>query len=195
MLNTFFEVYYLICFILGSFIRVWYSRKYKQDRKAILREEGLAYALLASLWGVAILLPVVYMFTGWPSFADYGSPSWAGWFGVAIFTMALWLLWRSHTDLGQNWRLTTELREDHTLNTDGIFQYIRHPMYSAHWLWGIAQVLLIQNWIAGLASLVIFIPIYMLRVRREEHMMLEQFGEEYRIYMSHTGRIFPHISK
>ena len=66
-------------------------------------------------------------------------------------------------------------------------------MYSAHWLWGIAQALLIHNWIAGLASLVIIIPIYVLRVRREEHMMLEQFGDEYRTYMSRTGRIFPRI--
>ncbi|MFC2044292.1 protein-S-isoprenylcysteine O-methyltransferase [Chloroflexota bacterium] len=195
MLNTLFEIYYLICFILGSFIRVWYGRKYKQDRKAILHEEGLAYTVLASLWGVAILLPIVYMFTGWPSFADYNLPSWTGWFGIAIFAVALWLLWRSHAGLGQNWRMTTELRENHTLYTGGIFQYIRHPMYSAHWLWGIAQVLLINNWIVGFASLVIIIPIYLLRVRREERMMIEKFGEEYLIYMSCTGRIFPRISR
>ncbi len=51
MLNNLFQVYYLICLIVASFIRVWYGRKYRQDRKAILREEGFAYALLASLWG------------------------------------------------------------------------------------------------------------------------------------------------
>lgn len=193
MLNNLFQVYYLICLIVGSFIRVWYGRKYRQDRKAIFREEGFAYGLLASLWGVAILIPIVHMFTRWLSFADYDLPAWAGWIGIAIFAIALWLLWRSHADLGQNWRTTTELREEHTLITGGIFQHIRHPMYSAHWLWGIAQALLIHNWIAGLASLVIIIPIYVLRVRREEHMMLEQFGDEYRTYMSQTGRIFPRI--
>ncbi len=107
--------------------------------------------------------------------------------------MALWLLWRSHYDLGRNWRVTTEIREGHTLVTSGIFRYIRHPMYSAHWLWGIAQVLLIHNWIAGLASLVIWLPVYLLRVRREENMMLEKFGEEYRLYMRQTGRIIPRI--
>jgi protein-S-isoprenylcysteine O-methyltransferase Ste14 len=66
-------------------------------------------------------------------------------------------------------------------------------MYSAHWLWGIAQALLIHNWIAGLASLVIFLPLYLLRVSREEQMMLEQFGEEYRLYMRRTGRIIPRL--
>jgi len=64
-------------------------------------------------------------------------------------------------------------------------------MYSAHWLWGIAQALLIHNWIAGLASLVILLPLYLLRVKREEQMMLEQFGEEYRSYISRTGKVIP----
>ncbi len=168
MLDTLFQVYYLICLIVASFIRVWFGRKYRQDKKAMLREEGFAYTLLASLWGVAILIPIVHMCTRWLSFADYDLPAWAGWIGIAIFTVALWLLWRSHADLGQNWRMTTELREEHTLIAGGIFQHIRPPMYSAHWLWGIAQVLLIPNWLAGLASLVILIPIYVLRVRREE---------------------------
>lgn len=164
---------------MASFIQVWYGRKHRQDRKAILREEGFAYALLASLWGIAILILIVHVFARWLSFADYDLPAWAGWTGIVIFTAALWLLWRSHADLGQNWRMTTELREGHTLNTDGIFRYIRHPMYSAHWLWGIAQVLLIHNWTAGLASLVILIPIYILRVRRGNFILCSYLVVEY----------------
>ena len=193
MLDSLFQYSYLIGLIVGSFIRALYLRKYKQDRKAIFREEGFAVGLLASLWGVAILLPLLHIFTRWLTFADYGLSAWAGCSGILIFALAIWLLWRSHADLGINWRVTTELREKHALITSGVFRYIRHPMYSAHWLWGIAQVLLIHNWIAGLASLVIIIPLYILRVRREEQMMLEQFGEEYQTYMSQTGRIFPRL--
>lgn len=193
MFGNLFQISYLIGLFVGSFIRVWYGKKYRQDKKAIFREEGLIVGLLASLWGVAILMPLMYMFTRWLSVANYALPAWTGWVGIAIFAVALWLLWRSHADLGQNWRVTTELREGHKLLTNGGFRHIRHPMYSAHWLWGIAQALLIHNWIAGLASLVIFIPLYLLRVRREEKMMLEQFGEEYRIYMRRTGRIIPRL--
>ena len=193
MLDTLFQVSYLIGMVVGSVIRAIYGMKYKQDRKAIFREEGLIVGLLASLWGVAILLPLLHMFTRWLSFVDYDLPAWAGWIGIAIFTIALWLLWRSHADLGHNWHIAAELREGHTLITSGVFRHIRHPMYSAHWLWGIAQALLIHNWIAGLTSLVIFLPIYLLRVRREEHMMLEKFGEEYRLYMRQTGRIIPRL--
>jgi len=61
------------------------------------------------------------------------------------------------------------------------------------WLWAIAQVLLIHNWIAGPAFLVIFLPLYFLRVPREENLMLETFKDQYRQYMHKTGRIIPRL--
>ena len=64
-------------------------------------------------------------------------------------------------------------------------------MYAAHWLWGIAQVLLLQNWIAGLSMLVTVLPLYLVRVPREERMLLEHFGEAYQEYTRRTGRIMP----
>ncbi len=86
-----------------------------------------------------------------------------------------------------------EIREEHTLVTRGIYKYMRHPMYSAHFLWAIAQALLLQNWIAGPAFLVTSVPLYLFRVPVEERMMLERFGEEYRLYMNRTGRMFPRL--
>jgi protein-S-isoprenylcysteine O-methyltransferase Ste14 len=66
-------------------------------------------------------------------------------------------------------------------------------MYASMWLWGTAQALLLQNWIAGWAGLVLFVPMYVLRVPREERMMLEQFGEAYREYRNRTGRVVPRL--
>ena len=60
-------------------------------------------------------------------------------------------------------------------------------MYASIWLWGIAQTLLLQNWIAGWASIVLFVPTYVLRVSSREEQMIEQFGEAYRAYMNRTG--------
>ena len=66
-------------------------------------------------------------------------------------------------------------------------------MYASMWLWGVAQALLLQNWIAGWASLVLFLSLYLLRVPREQRMMLDEFGKKYRAYMNRTGRIIPHL--
>jgi len=58
--------------------------------------------------------------------------------GAVTFAVALWLLWRSHADLGRSWMGTLAIKEKHALVTQGVYRHIRHPMYAAHWLWGIA---------------------------------------------------------
>ncbi len=134
---------------------------------------------------------MIFIFSHWLDFADYTLPAALGWVGALLFGAALWLTWRSHHDLGANWSPTTVLHADQTLVTDGIYTRIRHPIYAARWIWGLAQVLLLWNWIAGLTNLVCFLPIYFYRVPREEQMMVDQFGDAYRQYMQRTGRVIP----
>ena len=66
-------------------------------------------------------------------------------------------------------------------------------MYSALWLWTISQALLLPNWIAGFSGLVGFGTLFFGRVRQEERMMLETFGDDYRAYMARTHRLIPGI--
>jgi protein-S-isoprenylcysteine O-methyltransferase Ste14 len=72
-----------------------------------------------------------------------------------------------------------------------VYGRIRHPMYAAHFLLGIGQVLLLQNWLVGPANLLVFTPLYLIRVAREERLLLDRFGDEYRAYMERTGRLIP----
>jgi protein-S-isoprenylcysteine O-methyltransferase Ste14 len=66
-------------------------------------------------------------------------------------------------------------------------------MYSAFWLWAIAQALLLPNWIAGFAGIAGFGILFFGRVAREERMLQQTFGDNYREYMARTGRVFPWI--
>jgi protein-S-isoprenylcysteine O-methyltransferase Ste14 len=106
---------------------------------------------------------------------------------------SLWLFWRTHKELGRNWSVSLEVRDKHELITGGVYRYVRHPMYSAFFLWAIAQFLLLPNWVAGLSGIVGFGTLYAFRVAREEQLMLEAFGEEYRAYMKRTARVLPWI--
>ncbi len=115
------------------------------------------------------------------------------WLGAAVFAASLWLFYRVHKELGRNWSDSLEVREQHKLVTDGLYRYVRHPMYTAFFMWALAQALLLPNWIAGPAGLVGFGILFLFRVGREEAMMLESFGEEYRAYMARTARLIPHI--
>ena len=67
-------------------------------------------------------------------------------------------------------------------------------MYSAIWLGAIAQPLLIHNLIIGGLVILAFGAMCLLRIPKEEEMMLSNFGEEYRDYMARTGRVFPKLS-
>lgn len=71
--------------------------------------------------------------------------------GAALMTLAVWLFWRSHTDLGRNYSPSLQLREEHALVTRGVYRRVRHPMYASEWLWVTAQALLLQNRVAGWA--------------------------------------------
>jgi protein-S-isoprenylcysteine O-methyltransferase Ste14 len=64
-------------------------------------------------------------------------------------------------------------------------------MYTAFWLMGLGQALLLPNWVAGGAGLVGFGVLYFLRIDHEERMMIQTFGDEYRSYMTRTKRIIP----
>jgi len=108
-----------------------------------------------------------------------------------LTAISLLIFWRGHTDLGVNWSPTLAIHEQHILVTRGIYGVIRHPMYASQWIFALAQPLLLHNWIAGFWNLLVFIPFYLLRVKAEEQLMLEQFGDQYRSYMQKVGAVFP----
>ena len=151
--------------------------------------------LLGLVFVGMFFIPAVYALTSWLDGADYrlspGARGRIGGIGAAILASAVWLFWRSHADLGRNWSPWLQLREEHQLVTTGVYRSIRHPMYASQWLWCVAQPLLLQNWIAGWAGPLLFLPLYLSRVPREEQMMLDEFGEAYRAYMRRTGRVIP----
>jgi len=191
------NIVFLSGFIAYVVIRGIYGSRAKNNEKAVSRADGLDRAVMVIVFMGCLLLPVVYLFTPWLAFADYHLPAFVPWFGAAVMVVALWLFWRSHADLGQNWSVTLELRKGHQLVKHGVYRSIRHPMYASILLFGLGQGLLLQNWLAGWSAFLTFALMYFVRTPREEHMMCEFFGQEYRDYMRRTGRVFPliHIKK
>jgi protein-S-isoprenylcysteine O-methyltransferase Ste14 len=177
----------------------WYLIRYEYARRS-RREKTLRSArgsretvlLLISLAGLGIL-PLIYILMAIPHFAHYAFRPVQAWLGLFFAIAALAMFQLTHRALGRNWSISLDVREDHQLITQGIYRKIRHPMYSAFWLWAIAQALLLPNWVAGLAGLIGFGTLFFGRVAREEQMMTETFGDEYRDYMARTGRVVPRL--
>jgi protein-S-isoprenylcysteine O-methyltransferase Ste14 len=187
------NIVYLAGFAVYFWTRHVFLRRTRNEKKTLSRFDRSEKILLAAMFPPVILLPLLYLFTPLLAFADYRLPPFVLWSGAVVMVASLWLFWRSHADLGQNWSVSLEIREGHQLVTHGVYRYIRHPMYSSIWLWGIAQGLLLQNWLAGWAVVPVFAVMYVLRTPREERMMCEMFGEQYREYMRRTGRLLPRL--
>ena len=139
------------------------------------------------------IIPLIYVGTGFPTFANYDFVKGFAYAGSLVFAIALWLFYLAHQRLGRNFSVSLDVREDHALVSDGVYAILRHPMYSAFWLWAIAQLLLLPNWFAGPAGIVGFGILYLGRLKHEEGLMLDTFGDDYRTYMNRTARIIPWI--
>jgi protein-S-isoprenylcysteine O-methyltransferase Ste14 len=135
----------------------------------------------------------VYIFSNWLDFANYSLPDWLGWAGCVLFAASLGLYASAYRELGENWSPRLEVLESQQLVTTGVYRHMRHPVYAAMWLWSLAQPLLLHNWIAGFGLLVAFVPLYLLRMPREEEMMVEHFGQAYKDYIEESGRLIPHF--
>lgn len=187
------KLVWVIGTILWLIVRYPHARRALQVRKLQSRERRRQRILLAFTGLMIHVVPLIYVISGQPKFADYAFVPALAWIGVAVFAAALWLVHRSHQDLGRNWSIALDIRERHSLVTSGVYRWVRHPMYSAFWLSALAQALLLPNWIAGPAGLVGIAVLFFFRVPREEALMLETFGTEYRDYMGRTARILPWI--
>jgi protein-S-isoprenylcysteine O-methyltransferase Ste14 len=188
-----FTAIYFVAILVEIIIRIPLNKRRKQEKMSEQRVTRQERTLLGLLSLAMFFLPIVYAATDWLDFANYTLPAWAGWLGVPIMAGAVFVFWRAHADLGLNWSPSLEIREKHELITRGIYGVIRHPMYASQWLWVIAQPLLLQNWIAGFANLLVFIPFYFLRVQAEEQLMIDKFGSQYQAYMQRVGGVLPKL--
>jgi len=185
------NVVFLAGFIAYMAIRHVYMQRAKGVETAVSRVDGIEKVLLVVVFAGSLLLPMLYLFTPLLAFADYVPARATPWAGAGAMVVALWLFWRSHADLGDNWSMSLEVRREHALVSHGVYRRMRHPMYAAIILFGAAQALLLPNWLAGFSALVSFAPMYIVRTPREERLMIETFGAEYEAYARRTWRVFP----
>ena len=192
------ERIFKIIFILGWAVYMFgiYTpnmRRYRKQQVNVTHSRPLDIALdMVAFLGWQVV-PLIFAFSPRLTFGDFDLPAWCGWGGTLLLTFSIWLFGRAYADLGKSWSPKIDITEKQKLVTDGVYTHIRHPVYAAMWLWAIAQPLLMENWIAGFALAACFLPLYLIRVPREEKMMLENFGETYQAYMQRTGRILPRL--
>ncbi len=167
--------------------RTWQERweaatKYESGLLVLLR-----FILMVFLIGFIIIYAIL---PSWIAWAQLPVHSLLRWIGVVMGMIAIPLIGWVGYALGKHVSGQLELREEHQLVITGPYRRVRHPMYSVYLFFNIAMLLIAAN---GLLILLILLGLLLLigRIRAEEQMLLEQFGDKYRAYQQQTGLLFP----
>lgn len=173
-------------------IRAPHGRRSRNIKVTKSHKTSLETGLLVLAW-VGFFIPLIWLASPVLSFAEYPLTFGPLVAGATCVVVGLWLFYRSHADLGTNWSITLEVREQHRLITEGVYRRIRHPMYSSLMLYSLGYALVIPNWVAGPWNLFAFAILFALRVHPEEQMMRDTFGAEYATYAARTKRLVPRV--
>ena len=137
-MDRIFKVVYLLGVLVEIVIRMPYERQRRRTTMMVEHVDTTEQALVGLLFCGIIFMPTTYIFTPWLERANYRMSVQAkrssGGIGMVLLLVALWLFWRAHRDLGQNWSPSLQLRQEHELVTRGVYRYIRHPMYASQWV-------------------------------------------------------------
>jgi protein-S-isoprenylcysteine O-methyltransferase Ste14 len=188
----------LLAVLLVAFVahRGYYTRKLaRPDSQVVKARANTPLTVLASVLSlVALLATAIYLVApGWVAWARLPLPVWLRWVGLGVVLAGFALLQWSHNALSRNWSDQPRLLADQTLVTSGPYRRVRHPIYTAFLLILSAPALLSANWLVGLAWIGSTALEVASRVRFEEALLAETFGERYRAYARQTGRLWPHL--
>ena len=176
-------------------MRIYYQVKAgKGQRRLYSRREGRGMMVLR-LFAMPYML-LLFLYPLWPSLLGWASmplPDALRWVGFGLMTAGVLLCWRVNYALGRYFSGTLVLRPDHRLIQDGPYRRVRHPMYTAFVIMMTGMLLLSANWFIGGPPLAGVLFVMVRRTPKEEAMLLDRFGDEYRDYMRRTGRYLPRL--
>lgn len=188
MLSGIFIVF-LVCIIAFSGIWINVTRKGESSGIGLVRD-GNSLLLFRLLVPGALLLSVLVFFRGWGRVA---LPVFWVYTGVLLVFAGLALRWAAVLSLGPAFTVQIAILRKHTLKTDGVYKYIRHPAYTGLMLYYLGLGLAMQNWLCFVLLVTCPLVAVLHRIRLEEAVLTAHFGETYKDYTSRTRKLIPFI--
>lgn len=193
--NTFRILAGLILFT-GIGISSYYRRKADRDSgETVSRKmDGSLTMNVIKIGGLILWLsPLAYLINpAWMSWSKIGLPDWVRWLGVGIGLLCVLGMYWLFSSIGSGITPTSATRREHKLVTNGIYRWVRHPLYTVGSSFIVALGLMADNWFIILMALLAFTAMAV-RTPKEEANLIEKFGDAYRDYMKTTGAFLPKI--
>ncbi|HTQ85363.1 MAG TPA: isoprenylcysteine carboxylmethyltransferase family protein [Candidatus Solibacter sp.] len=114
--------------------------------------------------------------------------------GDLLAAAAVWLVADAIRVLGKQWSIQARLVEGHRLVVEGPYSHMRHPIYTGMLLMLVATGFAFSVFWALLIALPIFAAGTAIRVRAEERLLHEAFGEDFEAYRRCVPAVIPRWS-
>ena len=165
----------------------WFLPFFKARRRAAGQKKVVRAT--ASRWG--IVLQSIGSLLIYPVGATKSVPSLV--ISMLLGPLSVALGWAAVRHLGKQWRFEAALSEDHELIQTGPYRWIRHPIYASMlclflevgsaWTW----------WPMLAAGLIVFLAGTEIRVRAEDRLLAERFGDRFSAYHSRVHAYIPFV--
>jgi len=196
MNENIFRILAAVILITGMSISMYYRSKADREsgEKLSRKADGNAMMTVIRIGGLILWLsPFVYLVNpAWMAWSKVGLPDSVRWAGVGIGVLCVLGIYWLFSSIGTGITPVSATRKEHKLVTNGIYRYIRHPLYTIGSSLFISFGMMADSWfIAALGILTFFLMA--VRTPKEEANLIEKFGDEYREYMKRTGRFLPKL--
>jgi protein-S-isoprenylcysteine O-methyltransferase Ste14 len=165
-------------------------------QQGLERVMWLVWVPLVVLWGALPYLAATRSVAPWavPEFARASSWGPVRWTAVAVAVACLALSIECWLRMGSRWRMAVVPGERTELVTDGLYAWIRHPIYALSIILMIASAVIVPTGpMLGVAA--IHLCLMVIKARNEEAFLREVHGETYARYCAQTGRFLPRLSR
>ena len=196
MNENIFRILAALILFTGMGISIYFRRKADREsgEKLSRKADGTVMMTIIRIGGLILWLsPFVYLTNpNWMAWSKIGLPESIRWAGVGIGILCIPGIYWLFSSIGTGITPVSATRKEHKLVTNGIYRYIRHPLYTFGSSMFVSFGMMADNWF--IAALGIFTFILMaIRTPKEEANLIEKFGGEYREYMKRTGRFLPKL--
>ncbi len=115
--------------------------------------------------------------------------------GMIVAVVGIVLTSVAQSAMGKEWRIGVDAEERTDLVTGGAFAIVRNPIYTAMFGTAVGLVLMVPNWVA-IVALLLLVASVELEVRFVEEPHLRRLhGDEYAAYRAQVGRFVPGIGR
>jgi protein-S-isoprenylcysteine O-methyltransferase Ste14 len=176
---------------------VWRGTKRKAGRTI-----GLKGSWLLSPWAYLVVSALFFglAYLGWiplPWKVSRSTREWMLVIGSLLYFPGLSLVLWGRLALGKNYFVSTglsaQLFTGHQLVTSGPYAIVRHPIYTGLLLAAWGSLLIYATWTT--AYFAVFAPAVLMRSRREEAALSEEFGEQWQEYYKRVPAFVPRLRK